>query len=175
MHRFFFLGLILASLAACGGNVVVDGAGTTTGSTSSSTSSTTSVTTTSVTTSTVMDCPAPFPGIEASCGVEGQVCAVPLACCSGTATCAGGFWKYTGVPCAEACTPPCGPDDFACQGGAVCATYIGKTTLYQCAPDPCSPDPLSCACAAPLCALESMVCDNIQMGFKVLCDCQGQC
>jgi hypothetical protein len=67
------------------------------------------------------------------------------------------------------CTPPCGPDGFACDTGLVCVTYIGQTTAYQCAQDPC-PGPLSCSCAAFFCVAEGMACNNIQMGFKVLCD-----
>jgi hypothetical protein len=36
-------------------------------------------------------------------------------------------------------------------------------------PSPCE-GALSCSCAASLCANEGMMCNNIQMGFKVLCD-----
>jgi hypothetical protein len=95
---------------------------------------------------------------------------VPGACCSGKAVCLNGFWKYVPPSCPpQNCTLECGPDGFACDPNLVCATYIGMTTVYQCVPNPCT-GPLSCSCAAELCAEEGMMCNNIQMGFKVLCD-----
>jgi hypothetical protein len=184
--------LFFISLTACGGKVVVDagsgGAGGSGGAPSSSiTSSSAIVASSSIVSSssnvtasvsssgTGVTCPDPFPGIEAPCPVEGQVCTAPLACCGGKAQCTNGFWKYSGDLCQQPCTPPCGPDNFACLPGTVCVAYIGKITTYQCEKAPCAPGGIDCGCAAPLCAQEGMVCNNIQDGFKVLCDCQGQC
>ena len=183
MRGFSLIAAVL--VAGCGGNVVVDGSGTggaggapttststtfttiTTGTFTTSTTST-STTSTTTTTTTVTGCPAPFPGIEAACTAEGEVCPVPLSCCGGSATCTNGFWKYDAVACPLGCTPPCGPDKFACEGTTVCVTHIGSTTTYACEKDPCPAGALSCACAAPLC--NGMMCNNVQMGFKLLCD-----
>jgi len=78
------------------------------------------------------------------------------------------------VPCGQPCTLQCGPDNFSCQAGAVCVAYIGKTTVYECREKPCMGS-LACGCAAKLCAEQQMICNNIQDGFKILCDCNGQC
>jgi hypothetical protein len=102
------------------------------------------------------------------CSSEGMTCPVPGACCGGTAVCQNGFWSYQ-PSCHDACTLDCGPNGFACNLGLVCVTYIGMTTVYQCVPSPCE-GALSCSCAGQLCANEGMMCNNIQMGFKVLCD-----
>jgi hypothetical protein len=177
--------LAATTLAACGGRVVFDGegAGGSTGSSSSSASGSSSVSSSSSasSSSTVSSssgnpdtCPVPFPGIEASCPTEGQICQVPLACCAGTALCKGGFWHYTGQVCQELCGPVCGPDNFTCLPDVACVTYLGKTTTYQCRKAPCGPE-LLCSCAEPLCEEQAMKCNNIQDGFKVLCDCQGNC
>jgi hypothetical protein len=184
--RAFLVGAIVASVVACGGNVVVDGmsavggsvatggmmggmptTSTTTSTVSGSSSSSSSVVSSSSSGSPA--CPSPFPGIEATCTSEGLACSVPGACCAGKAVCLNGFWKYLPVPCMQSCTLTCGPDGFTCDGGLACVTYIGMTTVYQCAPNPCA-GALSCSCAASLCAEEGMMCNNIQMGFKVLCD-----
>jgi hypothetical protein len=187
----------LLSPLACGGKVVVDGNpgsggsggsggnggnGGTTSSVSSSDSVSSSVSSTvsvsvssSVTTGTGGGCPMPFPGVEAHCDIDGQMCNAPLGCCGGQVICKGGFWSYTGALCNMPCTLPCGPNNFACQVGAVCVAYIGKTTTYQCEPDPCN-GMLNCGCAEQLCEQQPIFkCNNVQDGFKVLCDCQGQC
>jgi len=176
--RTFLASLAALALAACGGNVVVDGTGgtggtggsTSTTSTSSSSSSSSTTSSSSSSSGTVTTCPDPFPGVEAPCTEEGQVCGVPLACCGGHATCTGGRWTYQEQPCAQPCGLDCGPDGFSCQGGALCVALIGETTRYQCAADPCAGAPLACSCAQPLCANGMLTCNNIQQDFKVLCD-----
>jgi hypothetical protein len=179
-----FLAIMAAlTLAACGGNVVIDGAPGTggggtvgtggavgTGGTSNTTTSTSS-SSSSTSSGTVVTCPDPFPGTEAACSQEGQVCAVPLTCCGGNATCTNGFWKYHAYSCGLPCSSQgCGPDGFACAAGAVCVALIGATTAYQCQDDPCAGAPLACSCAAELCTSWMLTCNNIQQGFKVLCD-----
>lgn len=178
----------LGALAACGGKVVVDGTGgaggtggtggmfTSSGCLDCTTTTTTTATTTTTTTSTTSTsssgnpaCPDPFPGIFTKCDVEGMECPIPLACCGGDALCKGGFWQYIGPFCDQPCAPDCGPDGFACTPGAVCVAHIGPITTYQCEKDPC-PNGLACSCAEPLCAEQMMSCNNIQGGFKVLCD-----
>jgi hypothetical protein len=179
MRTLLFLGVAALGLAACGGNVVVDvpgsGGTTTTTSTLTTTSTstttvttTTSTTTTSTTTTTMTGCPVPFPGIDASCMVEGETCPVPHACCGGHAVCKGGVWRFEGIPCGQPCSLDCGPDGFSCSDG-VCVAYIGTQTVYTCEKDPC-PGPLSCSCAQGLCQQHGLTCNNIQMGFKVLCN-----
>ena len=91
-----------------------------------------------------------------------------LACCGGHATCTNGFWTYQENLCGLACGMSCGPDEFTCAEGAVCVALIGETTTYLCEEDPCAGALLSCSCAASLCG--SLMCNNIQQGFKVLCD-----
>jgi len=112
--------------------------------------------------------------IDATCAQEGQVCQIPLSCCGGSAVCKGGLWHFQPVPCGQPCTNQCGVDNFSCQVGAVCVTYIGKTTTYQCRKKPCGGS-LTCGCSEGLCKEQGMVCNNIQDGFKILCDCPGQC
>lgn len=180
------LGTLAFALTACGGKVIVDGFNEGVGGaggggvggaggapTVTSSSSSTVVSSTVSSTSSGAVCPAEL-AISASCDVEGMTCSVSLACCGGSAVCKNGFWQFLAKPCNSACTGPCGPDKFACQAGAVCVAYIGKSTTYECRPKPC-PGPLACGCASPLCAEQEMVCSNIQDGFKVLCDCKGQC
>jgi hypothetical protein len=65
--------------------------------------------------------------------------------------------------------PDCGPDGFACAVGFVCVAYIAQITTYQCAASPCAGG-LGCDCAAQLCAAEGLACNNVEQGFKVLCD-----
>jgi len=179
---------VVFTLAACGGRVVVDGSGgssngsggnassSSSGAGASTTTSSSSVTTVSSSSGgTGGGCPNPFPGVEAPCDLEGQTCKVPNACCGGQALCKGGFWTFLGPFCNIGCAPDCGPGGFACQNDKVCATFLGKITTYQCADDPCPPQALACSCAKPLCAAQAMVCNNIQDGFKVLCDCNGPC
>lgn len=191
--RTFLSSTAALALAACGGNVVVDGspgtggtggtggatATSSTTSTSSSTTSTSSSSSTSSTSSTsgtssssgsVTGCPDPFPGVEAPCSQEGQSCSVPLACCGGSVTCTNGFWTYRENPCGLPCGQPCGPDDFTCSAGTVCVALIGETTRYYCAEDPCAGAPLACSCAGQLCTSWAMACNNTQGGYKVLCD-----
>jgi len=103
------------------------------------------------------------------------VCSVPLACCPGTATCENGFWSFPGLDCQQPCGSPCGPNGFACLPGAVCVAFIGKTTIYQCQPNPCPDQPLACSCADPICQPAGMYCNNVENGDKVLCDCIGDC
>ena len=183
--RLLTSGVVLASVAcltACGAKVVVDGTGgmvgtggspSTTGPESTVSTGTTPMTT--VTSSgTGVSCPDPFPGIEASCDQEGQVCQVPGACCEGSAICKGGFWQFNGPLCDMPCGGDCGPGDFSCAVGKLCVTLLGKITTYQCADSPCDAG-LDCSCAAPLCEAEGLICNNIQDGFKVLCDCNGDC
>jgi hypothetical protein len=184
MRILLFLGVAFG-LAACGGNVLVDGTGTggtttttsettttSTGTTTFTTTTGTGTTTTTMTTTTTTEpgCAVPFPGIEAPCMVEGQVCPVPLSCCSGSALCHNGFWTFQPIPCGQPCELACGPGGFSCQGGAVCGTYIGMETTYTCEKDPCPPGPLSCSCAEPICQQHGLTCNNIQGGYKVLCD-----
>ncbi|MFT3770594.1 MAG: hypothetical protein QM820_34640 [Minicystis sp.] len=114
-------------------------------------------------------CPQPFPGVQGPCDHEGLQCPVPLACCGGNVTCKNGFWQHSAPACGQPCTSDCGPDGFACQAGAVCIAYIGPVTTYQCRENPCS-GPLACGCAGALCAEQMMSCNNIQDGFKILCD-----
>lgn len=170
----------LAGIGACGGRVVVDVTGNGGASSSASTASTGPGPSTTVASSSSTGagggCPAaPFPSVEGACTQEGLACPVPNACCGGQAVCMGGFWTYQATPpCNMPCSPDCGPGGFACAGGKVCVTFLGKTTTYQCADPPCQ-GPLTCGCAAPLCMIEGLVCNNIQDGFKVLCDCNGPC
>ncbi|APR78784.1 Hypothetical protein A7982_04131 [Minicystis rosea] len=164
-------------LGACGGKVVVDGSAGTGGaggsggssSSSSPTVSTSVVSSSSSTSSGPAVCPDPFPGIQASCDHEGLQCVPPLTCCGSPATCKGGLWHYDEIDCDAPCAAPCGPDGFACTAGAVCIAYIGTVTTYQCRENPCQ-GPLDCSCAGSFCAEQMMSCNNIQMGFKVLCD-----
>jgi hypothetical protein len=97
------------------------------------------------------------------------MCPVPNACCSGSAVCKAGFWQFVGPLCGQPCTPDCGPDGFACTPGTLCVAYIGMITTYQCRVSPCFEQP-SCTCTEPLCEEQGMKCNNIQDGFKVLCD-----
>lgn len=83
--------------------------------------------------------------------------------------CKGGFWQFLPPLCDAPCGPECGPDEFACQPGAVCVTYIGSITTYQCRVNPCF-EGLGCGCVESYCAEQGMSCNNIQDGFKVLCD-----
>jgi hypothetical protein len=94
---------------------------------------------------------------------------VPNACCGGVALCKGGYWTFAGPFCSQPCTPECGPDGFACQAGTLCVTYIGPITTYTCAISPCF-EMVSCGCVEALCAEKMMTCNNIQDGYKVLCD-----
>jgi hypothetical protein len=176
-----------AALAACGGKVVIDGTGGAPGtggsggaaassssaSSASSTSSSTSTTSSSSSTTTSSSggplCPDPFPGVFATCTDEGLSCEIPLACCSGHAVCKGGFWQWGGLTCAQPCAPDCGPDGFACEPGALCVTYIGAVTTYQCKGNPCFED-IGCGCTEMYCAEQGMTCNNIQGDYKVLCD-----
>jgi hypothetical protein len=176
--RSFLLSAACTVLVACGGNVVVDatagsggkgGSGGAGGMATASTTATTSTSSSSSSSSGSSGCPVPFSGVEGACSTAGMTCPVPGACCDGTAVCENGFWKYLPPPCQQLCTPECGPDGFACAGNRICVANIGQTTTYECAPNPCAPGPVDCACAAPLCAAQLM-CNNIQMGFKVLCD-----
>jgi hypothetical protein len=178
----FLLGAAAALLPACGAKVTVDGttgaagAAGTGGAASSSSSGaggttlTTTTTTSSGTGGSAGGCPDPFPGIEAPCPTEGQTCAVPLACCGGQAFCTNGFWMFAAQPCAQPCSLDCGPNGFSCGLGGTCVAYIGMTaTTYECRPSPC-PGDLACSCAEMLCQEEGLTCNNIQQGFKVLCD-----
>ncbi|MDI1450975.1 hypothetical protein [Polyangium sp. 6x1] len=62
----------------------------------------------------------------------------------------------------------CG-DMLQCLEGYVCVTKQAFGSEYQCVPDPCGPDPLSCACAEPVCG-DGFTC--IQASEKnVLCEC----
>ncbi len=82
----------------------------------------------------------------------------------------GGFWiDLPAPPCAEPCTPECGGNGFSCQAGNVCVAYIAMETSYTCEPLPCE-GPLQCICAEALCNLKGQKCNNIQNGYKVLCD-----
>ena len=172
------------ALVACGGKVVVDGTGSTdgtggTGGTSSSSSNSASASASSSSASASSSsgaggCPSAFPGIAASCDQEGLICDVPNACCGGQAECKGGLWTFDGPPCNEPCAPDCGPNGFACEVGTLCVAFLGKSTTYQCSVSPCF-EKLGCGCVDSLCAAEGMVCNNIQDGFKVLCDCNGPC
>ena len=168
------------ALTACGGKVVVDGTNSTggtggTGGTSSSSSNSASVSASSSSASASSSsgagggCPSAFPGIGASCDQEGLICNVPNACCGGQAVCKGGIWTFDSPLCDGPCAPDCGPDGFACEIGTLCVAFLGKSTTYQCSVSPCF-EKLSCGCADSLCAAEGMVCNNIQDGFKVLCD-----
>jgi hypothetical protein len=177
MRSMLLLGASALALVACGGNVVVDatsttgtGGSTSSTSSSSSTTSTTSSTTSASSSSSGAPCPDPFPGVEATCTTEGMTCAVPGACCQGNAVCQNGFWSYQAPACAQPCSMTCGPDGFACAVGEVCVALLGPTTVYQCAPNPCGSGNLSCVCADALCTPSKLSCNNIQMGFKVLCD-----
>jgi hypothetical protein len=167
--------------AACGAHVVVDGSGgmNGTGGTSSSASSSATASSTATSSSSSSSsgggCPPSGPDVEAVCEQEGEVCAVPNACCGGQAVCKGGFWTFEGPFCNMPCEPECGPDGFACAVGKTCVTFLGKITTYRCIDDPCPPQALDCACATPACMTEGMICNNIQDGFKVLCDCVGGC
>lgn len=182
-------------LGGCGGKVVVDlpagtgggggsggaasssGTSSTGGASSSSASSTTSSSSTTASSAGSSSsstggtgCPDPFPGIYATCDQEGLKCSVPFSCCGGVSFCKNGFWQYAGAPdCGEPCTPDCGPDDFTCQAGTLCVAYIGPVTTYQCRVNPCFQG-VSCGCAGPLCEEQMMTCNNIQDGYKVLCD-----
>lgn len=92
-----------------------------------------------------------------------------MACCNGSAVCKGGLWIFLDVPCGQACGGNCGPNDFSCQPGALCVTYIGPVTTYQCRVNPCF-EGADCGCAGSYCAEQNMSCNNIQDGYKVLCD-----
>lgn len=105
----------------------------------------------------------------AGCDQEGLECQVPLSCCDGKALCKGGLWVYLDPFCGKVCTPDCGPDAFACEPGTLCVTYIGPITTYQCRANPCF-EGVSCGCANGYCQEQMMTCDNIQDGYKVLCD-----
>ena len=179
------------ALGACGGKVVIDASGGTggtggsggtggTGGTSSSSSNSASASASSSSASASSSsgagggCPSAFPGIAASCDQEGLICDVPNACCGGQAECKGGIWTFDSPLCDGPCAPDCGPDGFACEVGTLCVAFLGKTTTYQCSFSPCF-EKLSCVCVESLCAAGGMVCNNIQDGFKVLCDCNGPC
>src|SRR5262249_13285344 len=128
-----------------------------------------------VTSGTGMTCPNPFPGIEAYCTEEGAVCSVPNACCGGQAQCKGNHWTFIGPLCNHICGSPCGPDSFACEQGFLPIAYIGKTTTYQCAVNPCFEE-LGCPCVEAICEAEpGFTCNNTEGFDKVLCDCKGQC
>jgi hypothetical protein len=176
---FLLLGTGALLITACGGKVIVDGipegaGGAGGGGGAPSSSSSSSIASSNVGSSgTGGICPVNV-GIEALCSQEGQVCPMPLSCCSGSATCSGGRWHFSAVKCGQPCTSQCGPDDFSCQANAVCVAYIGKITTYQCRDKPCAGS-LACGCAEPLCAEQAMTCNNIQDGYKILCDCKGQC
>lgn len=83
--------------------------------------------------------------------------------------CQGGLWQYLGVDCAQPCSLDCGPSGFACEPGALCVTYIGMTTTYQCRGNPCF-ETVGCPCVDSFCQEQGMTCNNVQSGFKVLCD-----
>src|SRR5262245_16491655 len=141
--------LLVLAFAGCGGKVFIDESGGSGGSggmtTSSSTgtintttvtTSTTTTVTTTTTTSTGLTCP-DNPAVEGKCDVEGQKCPMALSCCGGEVICKNGFWTYLPIFCNSFCTPECGPDHFACEGEAVCVTYIGPITTYNCQKMPC--------------------------------------
>jgi hypothetical protein len=171
------------ALAACGGKVYIDPTGTggdggggassssasSSSASSSNATSSSSASSSSASTGTGVSCPEPFPGIHASCPVEGQICSVPLSCCNGSAVCKDGLWFFLASDCNQDCDPDCGPDAFACVPGALCVTYIGPITTYQCRKSPCD-DAITCGCAEPFCDEQGMTCNNIQDGYKVLCD-----
>ncbi len=81
----------------------------------------------------------------------------------------GGLWFFTGPFCDQPCAPDCGPNGFACEPGALCITYIGPVTTYQCRGNPCFEN-IGCLCTEQYCAEQGMTCNNTQGGFKVLCD-----
>jgi hypothetical protein len=161
--------------AACGGNVVVDpSAAGTTGATASGTGGVTSTTgsgaTSSGTGGASAACPTLAPNQGDACSDPGLVCPVPV-CCGGTATCAGGTWQVTSVPCQQPCIT-CPLTTYGCAANAVCVESGagGPLVTYRCANDPCAGQPLTCGCAAPLCGQAG--CQQAS-GFLVECNSLG--
>jgi hypothetical protein len=155
----------LLFLGACGGNVVVDGAGGATTTTSSTGVgagvtttgvTTTGVTTTVVTTSTVVtttagSCPTLPPNPGDPCSTPGLGCPMPLLCCGVTVTCtASGTWNVPPADCGQPCIP-CGPPGSpGCSGEAVCVFYSASSE-GSCEPNPCPGQALGCTCAESVC------------------------
>ncbi|MDI3291414.1 hypothetical protein [Polyangium sp. 15x6] len=119
-------------------------------------------------------CPAPPPLDGASClgGPCGQTSPCTYACEPGgasfTVTCGDDNLWHSDMSslCNGAVT--CG-DKLQCLEGFVCVTKQAFGSNYECAPDPCGPDPLSCACADAVCG-DGFACIQAS-GKNVLCEC----
>ncbi|HVK66467.1 MAG TPA: hypothetical protein VM694_18415 [Polyangium sp.] len=121
-----------------------------------------------------LPCPASPPLDGAAClgGSCGQTSPCTYACEAGGAsfsvTCGDDNLWHSDMPslCQGAMT--CG-DMLQCLEGYVCVTKQAFGANYECAPDPCGPEPLSCACAEPLCG-DSFACIQAS-GKDVQCEC----
>ncbi len=154
-------------VGAFGGSFVTSSVGATSTSVTASSAESTSASSSSASGGT-SGCPTVFPGLEAPCQGEGQICQVPGSCC-GQAVCKGGLWTGEGPFCNMACGPECGPNGFACQIGYVCVVELSFSTIYKCEKNPCAGAP-SCSCAQQLCQADGYVCNNT-MGEQIYCDC----
>ena len=165
-----------AGADGCGGEAVVDGGG---GEGGSTTSSGTGAATTSSSTSSgtggctpFPTCPAQPPAPGSSCVCEpGLKCAYDLCAETGeqiNATCNGSSWQVEGA----ACTQVWCPNNIPCDLGEVCLIVsTGFESKFECVPNPCPPEPLSCECAAVLCGADpSFACISAQSG-QVTCEC----
>jgi hypothetical protein len=64
-----------------------------------------------------------------------------------TASCSSGTWSVTATPCA---TVFCGGSQ--CGPGTLCVERVSGAYLAECDLNPCGPGPITCDCAASLCA-----------------------
>ncbi len=124
-----------------------------------------------------LDCPAPMacppaPPAEGSpcihCGVESPCFYACNADLTTSVRCGSdNLWHLDTPPCPTSIA--CG--NTVCKAGEVCVKKAGGPGYsYQCAPDPCAPDPLSCACAEALCGGSPFICSGAS-GAELTCDC----
>jgi hypothetical protein len=155
----------------CGGKVVFDtNAGGAGGSASASKAvgATSSKSVASSSSTGGAQCPKEHPIQGAPCSPSGLVCQLPNDCCGSAASCIDGKWSIPIADCSQLCTV-CGPT-LECASSAVCvATQVVNTTLYDCKPNPCQGQPLTCGCASPVCEAIPASCVSAS-GAQITCD-----
>jgi hypothetical protein len=172
--------LTLLAWSGCGGSTVIDGGSTAAGAAGSGAASTTGGshqggTATGTGTGTGgcgpnITCPAEPPTDGSSCICEaGLKCAYYLCDQSGDqlgATCDGTSWSVE----SEICTPLYCPNGIPCGGDSVCLVILtGFEAFFDCVPNPCPTQPLSCDCAAAICDA-GYVCTSATAG-QITCEC----
>ncbi len=164
------IAMLTTALFGCGGKVVFDTNAGGAGGSASASKAVGATSSKSVASSSTggAQCPKEHPIQGAPCSPNGLVCQLPNDCCGSAASCIDGKWSIPVADCSQICVV-CGPT-LECASSAVCvATQVVNTTLYDCKPNPCQGQPLTCGCASPVCEAIPAVCVSAS-GMQVNCD-----